>query len=435
MAINVLSLAGEAIARVSADALSSVRELKQQIWALGGPEVRQLRLMLGTAQLQDEARLDQTGLADGSDIVALVVPEDETKNYMRTVVRCRPLRTEEEQDPGFDLDLDRVLVSVRLREFLCSDIFDESVSQAEVFERLGRDLTQHVLEGYNATVLCYGEGGAGKSYTLFGPSPDLAHAAAEQGLAPRAFRYVFRRLRALRAIDWQVSLSMREIVRDELRDLLAADPRAQCSLRVHEGQMLVEGGVDIAAASLKDLQRLYDHGLCRSCTNPCNGSLDSGSAFTILRLTIRSQSGSGHPCVRRLTLVDCASSHQRSKSEKDIEQMRNARYVGKNLGALHDVISALAPPSPHVPYRNSCVTGLLKESLGGNAKMVCIANLRRPASHTAETLSTLQFVSRVQHAENQPLSLSSHCPEESLLLEEATWISACQEKEGEGLGT
>eukprot|EP00439_Symbiodinium_sp_Y106_P032291 s147_g3.t2 len=130
---------------------------------------------------------------------------------LRTVVRCRPLRTEEEQDPGFDLDLDRVLVSVRLREFLCSDIFDESVSQAEVFERLGRDLTQHVLEGYNATVLCYGEGGAGKSYTLFGPSPDLAHAAAEQGLAPRAFRYVFRRLRALRAIDWQVSLSMREI--------------------------------------------------------------------------------------------------------------------------------------------------------------------------------------------------------------------------------
>ncbi|CAE7683509.1 KIF3B [Symbiodinium sp. CCMP2592] len=411
MAINVLSLAGEAIARVSADPLSSVRELKQQIWALGGPEVRQLRLMLGTAQLQDEARLDQTGLADGSDIVALVVPEDETKNYMRTVVRCRPLRTEEEQEPGFDLDLDRGLVSVRLREFQCSDIFDESVSQAEVFERLGRDLTQHVLEGYNATVLCYGEGGAGKSYTLFGPSPDLVHAAAEQGLAPRAFRYV----------------------RDELRDLLAADPK--CSLRVHEGQMMVEGGVDIAAASLKDLQRLYDHGLCRSCTNPRNGSVDSGSAFTILRLTIRSRSGSGHPCVRRLTLVDCASSHRRSKSEKDIEQMRNARYVGKNLGALHDVISALAPPSPHVPYRNSCVTRLLKESLGGNAKMVCIANLRRSASHTAETLCTLQFVSRVQHAENQPLSLSSHCPEESLLLEEATWISACQEKEGEGLGT
>ncbi|CAE7617600.1 Kif3c, partial [Symbiodinium sp. CCMP2456] len=268
MAINVLSLAGEAIARVSADPLCSVRELKQQIWALGGPEVRQLRLMLGTAQLQDEARLDQSGLADGSDVMALVVPEDETKNYMRIVIRCRPLRTEEEQEPGFDLDVDRGLVSVRLREFLCSDIFDESVSQAEVFERLGRDLTQHVLEGYNATVLCYGEGGAGKSYTLFGPSPDLAHAAAEQGLAPRAFRYVFRRLRALRARDWQVSLSMREIVRDELRDLLAADPKAQCPLRVHEGQTLVEGGVDIAASSLKDLQRLYNHGLSRSCANP-----------------------------------------------------------------------------------------------------------------------------------------------------------------------
>ena len=305
-------------------------------------------------------------------------------------------------------------------------VFGGEASQTEVFEDVSH-LVRSALDGYKVCVFAYGQTGSGKTYTMLGDGGEDgstldrgdADGGASRGLIPRCVERIFAaRDAAARAADaaepFAVTATMVEIYNEEIRDLLAASSTktvdeshggASSKLDVkHDartGETSVTNARCVEVASAKEIASLLrraDAARTTRGTNMNDRSSRSHMVFTLKLTGIRTDAGSKkHPnaCHGVLNLVDLAGSERLSRTGATGDRLKEAQNINKSLSALGDVIAALAEKAAHVPYRNSKLTYLLQNALGGDAKTLMVANVSPVAESAQETLCSLRFATKV----------------------------------------
>ncbi|KAM9798359.1 kinesin-like protein KIF13B [Neosynchiropus ocellatus] len=285
---------------------------------------------------------------------------------------------------------------------------DKFADQEVVFQCLGESLLNNAFLGYNACIFAYGQTGSGKSYTMMG-------SAEQPGLIPRLCSSLFGRIvhEAREGESFTVEVSYMEIYNEKVRDLL--DPKgSRQALRVREHNVLgpyVDGLSRLAVASYKDIESLMSEGnksRTVAATNMNEESSRSHAVFNIIltHTLMDLQSGTSGEKVSKLSLVDLAGSERAAKTGAAGERLKEGSNINKSLSTLGLVISALADQgagknrSKFVPYRDSVLTWLLKDSLGGNSRTAMVATISPAADNYDETLSTLRYADRAKSIVN-----------------------------------
>ncbi|XP_053210758.1 kinesin-like protein KIF13A [Panonychus citri] len=282
-------------------------------------------------------------------------------------------------------------------------------NQEKVFNQLGTDVLQSAFEGYNACIFAYGQTGSGKSYTMMGSSDS-------KGLIPRLCDSIFETIAANSDPNksFKVEVSYMEIYNEKVHDLL--DPKGvKQNLRVREHNILgpyVDGLSTLAVSSYEEIDNLMIEGnksRTVAATKMNSESSRSHAVFTItLTCTIYDPSSSvfGEK-VSKMSLVDLAGSERAVKTGAVGERLKEGSNINKSLTTLGLVISKLADQASgkskgdqFIPYRDSVLTWLLKDNLGGNSKTVMVATVSPAADNYEETLSTLRYADRAKRIVN-----------------------------------
>ncbi|XP_060516380.1 kinesin-like protein KIF13A isoform X2 [Cylas formicarius] len=281
-------------------------------------------------------------------------------------------------------------------------------SQEVVFDSLGRDILDNAFQGYNACIFAYGQTGSGKSYTMMGSQDS-------KGIIPRLCDALFGLIaeRQSSELSYKVEVSYMEIYNERVHDLLDPQPNKQ-SLKVREHNVLgpyVDGLSQLAVTSFQDIDNLMAEGnksRTVAATNMNSESSRSHAVFSVIltQTLIDIKSGVSGEKVSRMSLVDLAGSERAVKTGAVGERLKEGSNINKSLTTLGLVISKLADQSSgkqkdkFVPYRDSVLTWLLKDNLGGNSKTVMVATISPAADNYEETLSTLRYADRAKRIVN-----------------------------------
>ncbi|KAI0260499.1 kinesin-like protein [Gloeopeniophorella convolvens] len=286
-------------------------------------------------------------------------------------------------------------------------------SQQTLFDDLGKELLDHGFAGFNACILAYGQTGSGKSYSMMGYGPD-------KGIIPQTCSELFARVADKTAADvhvkFTVEVSYIEIYNEKVRDLL--NPKNTGNLRVREHPSLgpyVEDLSRLIVNNYDEMMTLMDEGnkaRTVAATNMNETSSRSHAVFTLILTMIRHDMDTNLDTekVSRISLVDLAGSERANSTGATGQRLKEGANINKSLTTLGKVISSLAAASSSdkkgkkkgddfVPYRDSVLTWLLKDSLGGNSKTAMIAAIS-PADYE-ETLSTLRYADQAKKIKNK----------------------------------
>lgn len=288
--------------------------------------------------------------------------------------------------------------------------FDHSywynTAQETVFNDLGKAIVENGIEGYNGTIFAYGQTGSGKTYSMMGVPGDV-------GLIPRLNITMFEKLKeiSIENHDYFITVSYLEIYNEVIKDLLNPSD-AHLKIREHPDMgIYVEGLAELKATRPEDIETFIEQGnkVRTVAETKMNArSSRSHSCFTI-RISQKTTEELDGGVTReskldsKLNLVDLAGSERAGKTGAQGQQLKEAGAINLSLSALGNVINALAKSKKghHIPYRDSKLTRLLQESLGGNARTAMIATLSPADDNYDESLSTLQYASRAKKIQNQ----------------------------------
>uniref|UniRef100_A0A8D1FLT1 Kinesin motor domain-containing protein n=1 Tax=Sus scrofa TaxID=9823 RepID=A0A8D1FLT1_PIG len=280
--------------------------------------------------------------------------------------------------------------------------------QEVVFKCLGEGILEKAFQGYNACIFAYGQTGSGKSFSMMG-------SAEQRGLIPRLCCALFQRisLEQNESQTFKVEVSYMEIYNEKVRDLL--DPKgSRQSLKVREHKVLgpyVDGLSQLAVTSFEDIESLMSEGNKSRTVAATNMNEESSRSHAVFNIIITQtlydlQSGNSGEKVSKVSLVDLAGSERVSKTGAAGERLKEGSNINKSLTTLGLVISSLADQaagkgkSKFVPYRDSVLTWLLKDNLGGNSQTSMIATISPAADNYEETLSTLRYADRAKRIVN-----------------------------------
>ncbi|VDM40860.1 unnamed protein product [Toxocara canis] len=281
-------------------------------------------------------------------------------------------------------------------------------SQKQVYDDLGVEMLEHSFEGYNVCIFAYGQTGSGKSYTMMG-KPNDEH---EMGIIPRLCNHLFQRVHqnADPNVKFSVEVSYMEIYCERVRDLL--NPSSGGNLRVREHPLLgpyVDDLTKLAVCSYQDICDLMDEGnkaRTVAATNMNSTSSRSHAVFTIVLTQNRHDPDTNLDTekVSKISLVDLAGSERATSTGAEGQRLKEGANINKSLTTLGLVISKLADETGKrrgkgksvIPYRDSVLTWLLRENLGGNSKTAMIAALSPADINFDETLSTLRYADRAK---------------------------------------
>ncbi|KAH8339029.1 hypothetical protein KR074_000941 [Drosophila pseudoananassae] len=341
--------------------------------------------------------------------------DDEIEN-VRVVVRCRPMDKNELSAGALGaLSVDKINRAITVmkpnatgneppKTYYFDNVFDGASNQLDLYVDTARPIVDKVLEGYNGTILAYGQTGTGKTYTMSG-NPDSPQT---KGIIPNAFAHIFGHIaKAKENQKFLVRVSYMEIYNEEVRDLLGKDVGK--SLEVKERPDIgvfvkdLSGYVVHNADDLENIMRLGNKNRAVGATKM---NQESSRSHAIFSITVeRSELGEGgaqHVRMGKLQLVDLAGSERQSKTQASGQRLKEATKINLSLSVLGNVISALVDgKSTHIPYRNSKLTRLLQDSLGGNSKTVMCATISPADSNYMETISTLRYASRAKNIQNR----------------------------------
>uniref|UniRef100_A0ABM5F8U9 Kinesin-like protein n=1 Tax=Pogona vitticeps TaxID=103695 RepID=A0ABM5F8U9_9SAUR len=368
---------------------------------------------------------------------------------LKVAVRCRPMSRKEaaagcEAIVAVDVPLGQV--SLRhpraapgepAKTFTFDAVYDAAARQADLYDETVRPLVEAVLQGFNGTLFAYGQTGTGKTYTMQGVWAD----PEKRGVLPLAFEHIFTHIaRSQNNRQYLVRASYLEIYQEEIRDLLAKDQSKRMELKESpEAGVYIKDLSSFVTKNVKEIEHVMNLGNQARAVGSTNMNEQSSRSHAIFVITVECSEtgpdGQDHIRVGKLNLVDLAGSERQSKAggpPSSGERPREASKINLSLSALGNVISALVDgKSTHVPYRDSKLTRLLQDSLGGNAKTIMVATLG-PASHSYdESLSTLRFANRAKNIKNKPRV--NEDPKDTLLREfqeEITRLKAQLEKQG-----
>ena len=290
-------------------------------------------------------------------------------------------------------------------------VFDASASQEEVFEDISHLVTS-ALDGYKVCIFAYGQTGSGKTYTMLG---DGKGDDVSRGLIPRCVEQIFAARDAKidpgtsRRASFAVTATMVEIYNEEIKDLLAPSSSKEKTSSSESDQQLkhdvkhdpktgettVTHLAAVTVDSAAHAASLVSKAVAARTTHKTKMNDHSSRSHMVFTLKLTGTDGSGGPIRGVLNLVDLAGSERLSRTGATGDRLKEAQSINKSLSALGDVIAALAEKAPHVPYRNSKLTYLLQNALGGDAKTLMFANVSPVAESAQETLCSLRFAAKV----------------------------------------
>jgi kinesin family protein 6/9 len=326
------------------------------------------------------ARGDNFRFDESTDTVDMHLPRDAEQG---------PVNNQQE---SWHFKLDRVMVNA---------------SQEQVFTTVATDIIKAVMDGYNGTILAYGQTGAGKTHTMTG-----GHAGfADRGMVPRCISAIYSESQSRPESSITIRLSYTEIYNELMFDLLTDTSVAEQSgdlaiVEEKDGRGITVRGLSMPVASSEEeaLHIFFEGDTNRHVAEHAlnKGSTRSHCVFTIY-VECRSRVESSEKVIfSKLHLVDLAGSERVKKSGSEGQILKEATYINKSLTFLEQVVHALGNRHrDHVPYRQSKLTYMLKDSLGGNCKTSMIANVWPEASMIEETASTLRFATRMMRVANE----------------------------------
>lgn len=348
------------------------------------------------------------------------------KGSMRVMCRVRPLKATEVQDGTVVAFREEGVISIHdktgPKDFQFDTTFGPNHSQQDVFKEAS-PLLETVADGFNVSVFAYGPTGSGKTHTMTGDKDSKNH-----GLTYRVLSELFRiqKERAV-VVEQQVYLSMFEIYNEQIRDLLPPSGPAgvgggaaggtgtksvtgaggeEGSVRItmdKKGQVTLEGLNELKCDTFQKGSALVHHGLRCRAVAATNMNEHSSRSHLLIRLTVRSvDRQDGTKKVGKMYLIDLAGSENVAQSGAEGKHLKEAIMINKSLSALHDVMSALSSSSSHVPYRNSTLTKVLTDSLGGSAKCLMYVMVSPASVERSATLSALAFAARCKDIVLQP---------------------------------
>uniref|UniRef100_A0A8C2PCI4 Kinesin-like protein n=1 Tax=Capra hircus TaxID=9925 RepID=A0A8C2PCI4_CAPHI len=331
---------------------------------------------------------------------------------VKVVVRCRPMNQRERElncRPVVTVDSARGQCFIQNpgaadqppKQFTFDGAYYMDHFTEQIYNEIAYPLVEGVTEGYNGTIFAYGQTGSGKSFTMQGlPDP-----ACHRGIIPRAFEHVFESVQCAENTKFLVRASYLEIYNEDVRDLLGTDAKQKLELKEHPEKGVYVKGLSIhTVRSVAQCERIVEAG-CKNrsvgCTLMNKDSSRSHSIFTIsIEIYAVDERGKDHLRAGKLNLVDLAGSERQSKTGATGERLKEATKINLSLSALGNVISALV--DGHIPYRDSKLTRLLQDSLGGNTKTLMVACLSPADNNYDETLSTLRYANRAKNIRNKP---------------------------------
>ncbi|TAQ86834.1 hypothetical protein B7494_g4857 [Chlorociboria aeruginascens] len=328
-------------------------------------------------------------------------------NSIKVVARFRPQNRTEIELGGqpivaFETDETCVLDSKEAQgSFTFDRVFDMSSRQSDVFDFSIKPTVDDILNGYNGTVFAYGQTGAGKSYTMMGTDIDNDEG---RGVIPRIVEQIFASiLSSPGSIEYTVRVSYMEIYMERIRDLLAPQ---NDNLPVHEEKnrgVYVKGLLEIYVSSVQEVYEVMRRGGSSRAVAATNMNQESSRSHSIFVITITQKNvETGSAKSGQLFLVDLAGSEKVGKTGATGQTLEEAKKINKSLSALGMVINNLTDgKSSHIPYRDSKLTRILQESLGGNSRTTLIVNCSPSSYNDAETLSTLRFGMRAKAIKNK----------------------------------
>ena len=355
---------------------------------------------------------------------------------INVVVRCRGRSDREVKEnsgvvvsvnglKGRNVELSMGPSALSNKTYHFDKVFSPAADQAIIFDDVVKPILNEMLAGYNCTIFAYGQTGTGKTYTMSGDMTDMLGILSDAaGIIPRVLYTLFEKLES-DEVECSVKCSFIELYNEELRDLLSADESTK--LKIYDDnnkkghsttlvQGMEESHIKSASAGIKLLQA-GSHRRQVAATKCNDLSSRSHTVFTITTYIKKSgDAGEDFICAGKLNLVDLAGSENIQRSGAENKRAAEAGLINKSLLTLGRVINALVEKGSHIPYRESKLTRLLQDSLGGRTKTCIIATVSPAKSNLEETISTLDYAFRAKNIRNKP-QINSLISKKTLLRE------------------
>ncbi|UMM29816.1 hypothetical protein L5515_011989 [Caenorhabditis briggsae] len=344
-----------------------------------------------------------------------------TETSLRVVVRARPMNTRETKEGArrcveFYENTGQLVINDSAT-FAYDSVFPDTVDQETVYEKTALPLLDRIFSGFNATILAYGQTGSGKTYTM-GTEDNDGTDEMRRGIIPRLVNALFQRIMATQTPEaFTVTVSMFEVYGDNVYDLLRPD---KVKLNVHgdEKNCTIVNLTAVPVLDLKGaLKQLATGCHYRTKAETAMNAMSSRShaVFTVyVEKTATPESDSAFSA--KLQLVDLAGSERLKKTEAEGNRMKEGININAGLLILSQVIAALATKQKHIPYRNSVITRVLQDSLGGNSYTVFLACISPADTNSQETLNTLRYADRAKQIKNKPIINKNPKAEEIAIL-------------------
>lgn len=278
-----------------------------------------------------------------------------------------------------------------------------SSEQENIFAETAYPVCENVIQGYNGTIFAYGQTGTGKTFTITGIPGDKK----EKGIMPRAFENIFQQIQSDTKRQYLVRASYLEIYNEEIRDLLNKKQTQRLELRDKDTGVYVKDLSTFVVKTPEDFMKIFTEGNVNRHVGATNMNEHSSRSHSVFTITVESsefdEEGENKIKVGKLNIVDLAGSERQSKTGATGDRLKEATKINLSLSTLCHTISSLTDPKcTYIPYRDSKLTRILQDSLGGNTKTVMISNIGPADYNTDETMSTLRYASRAKHIQNKP---------------------------------
>ncbi|KAL6424271.1 hypothetical protein ACFW04_009832 [Cataglyphis niger] len=326
------------------------------------------------------------------------------EDSIKVVCRFRPLNDSEEKAGSkfivkFPAGGDENCISIGGKVYLFDKVFKPNATQDKVYNEAAKSIVTDVLAGYNGTIFAYGQTSSGKTHTMEGVIGD----PNKQGIIPRIVNDIFNHIYGMEEnLEFHIKVSYFEIYMDKIRDLLDV---SKVNLSVHEDKNrvpFVKGATERFVSSPEEVFEVIEEGKSNRHIAVTNMNEHSSRSHSVFLINVKQENLENQKKLSgKLYLVDLAGSEKVSKTGAEGTVLDEAKNINKSLSALGNVISALADGNKtHIPYRDSKLTRILQESLGGNARTTIIICCSPASFNESETKSTLDFGKRAKTIKN-----------------------------------
>ena len=332
---------------------------------------------------------------------------------VKVAVRCRPLSKNEQngvytnvvsiEEQRKEIFLTNSKTS-QTKQYTFDYVYSQTSKQKDVYEECAFRIVEGVTEGYNGTIFAYGQTGTGKTFTMEGDKRD----EEMKGIIPRTFEQIFNTIEATPQTQFLVSCTMLELYNEEVYDLLAEKDKHKLDVKENVGTGFYVKNLSIHdIKSPKECLHLLESGSKNRKKAETQMNKDSSRSHSIFSIIIERSitDENGNQLIRKgkLNLVDLAGSEKQSKTKASGQQFEEAKKINLSLVCLGKVISSLVQNGKYIPYRDSKLTKLLMDSLGGNTKTIMIANIGPACHNYDETLNTLRYANQAKNIQNKPI--------------------------------